>query len=75
MEICSSTHEEIVYDGEKCPLCAAMSDLEDKEKQIVEAKDEIAEIVNRIAAIEETIAGVVTSLAETKDEIEKVDLD
>ena len=44
MELCSDYHEEIVYEGRRCPLCVAnktIEELEDKNRLLQEQLDDL----------------------------------
>lgn len=46
MNMCSSGHEEIVYDDNNCPLCEALA-------SIAELEDEIGELEAKIEELED----------------------
>ena len=44
MQICSENHDEIVFEGGhhvRCPLCEALSKIEDLEKEVVRLEEEL----------------------------------
>jgi transcription initiation factor IIE alpha subunit len=41
MKICDYNHDEIVFDGNKCPLCEKMDEISDLNDEIEELKSEI----------------------------------
>lgn len=43
MEICSDSHEEIVYSRGKCPLCEALDKIHDLDDEITSLENELAE--------------------------------
>lgn len=50
MQVCSEHHDEIVFDGRRCPLCEANSEIDTMKDQI----DELERTIDaRDAAIEE----------------------
>jgi hypothetical protein len=43
MNICSDGHEEVAFDGRKCPACDAIEIYQDREKKLLERIDAIKE--------------------------------
>ena len=48
MEMCSRTHETIIYDSYDCPLCEKIKELESYEKDIDKLNDKIEELEEKI---------------------------
>lgn len=50
MEICSSGHEEIVHDERLCPLCTALADIKQEERdhagELRDLKEQINDLEN-----------------------------
>ena len=44
MEMCSSGHEEIVYDRGSCPLCEKNKEYEDLEERVKELEGELGDV-------------------------------
>lgn len=53
MNLCSDEHDEICFEGRKCPLCSIRSDLKDtiasRETTIDELKEKIDQLEGEIA--------------------------
>ena len=41
MNLCSSTHDEICFDGHQCPLCAVKEDLERQISNLTDERDSL----------------------------------
>lgn len=58
MELCSFGHDEVCYDGGKCPLCDMVKEKEqavDELKYELDiAKDKISDLEGKIAILEES---------------------
>lgn len=50
MELCSEKHDEVCFDGRRCPACASWDDLQD---QLDDAEKELKQANAQIAALEE----------------------
>jgi transcription initiation factor IIE alpha subunit len=44
MNLCSHWHEEICFDGHRCPMCELKSELEDAQKSIDALKEKIEQL-------------------------------
>lgn len=44
MEICESGHDQIVFDGNKCPLCEANEEIDTLKETVADMKSEIKAI-------------------------------
>ena len=56
LQVCDSDHEEIVYDGRKCPICILLkekdSDIESLEDEVDDLKSKIEDLTNKISEME-----------------------
>ena len=43
MNLCGDGHEEIVYDGRRCPLCTAVARIAELEKEVENLEYELLE--------------------------------
>jgi len=48
MNLCSSTHDEICFDGHKCPLCATKEDLERQISNLTDERDSLQQQLDDI---------------------------
>jgi polyhydroxyalkanoate synthesis regulator phasin len=48
VELCSNQHQEICFDGRKCPLCVALD-------EISEQKDDIKELEGKVNDLESEV--------------------
>lgn len=44
MEICDDGHDQVCFDGRKCPVCAEMKKVSDMEDQIYDLEETIKEL-------------------------------
>jgi len=44
MNLCSDTHEEVCYEGRKCPMCEMIQKVTDFEDEIFGLKEKIEEL-------------------------------
>ncbi len=49
MKICEDGHSEIVFDDNKCPICRAISQIDELEIEVKELKEEIYELKKKEA--------------------------
>jgi predicted RNase H-like nuclease (RuvC/YqgF family) len=67
MNLCSSGHQEICYEGRNCPLCAIQSDKEDSDKEnerkIEKLKDEKAELESDLYELRNTLTELQNRIA------------
>ena len=54
MQMCSSSHDEIVHDSRKCPLCEALSEIEDFVKSVAEQQEEINTLRDKIEELQDS---------------------
>lgn len=50
MNLCSSKHEEVCYDGKDCPVCEAQEDTATAKSEIEDLKDKIMDLENDLTA-------------------------
>lgn len=51
MNLCDSGHDEIVYDGRKCPFCEEIERSQRLEEEVADLKDQIAELEKEATTI------------------------
>ena len=44
MELCKDGHDDICYDARYCPLCEALEDIKELEKEIASLEEKITEL-------------------------------
>ena len=66
MTVCSDGHDEIVYDGEDCPLCETLERLNDRDDDCTRAEE-------RVGEVEAELAEVVEENQELKDRVEDLE--
>ena len=55
MNLCSSYHDEICYEGSKCPVCEI---IDDKDRQISSLEDDISSLERHITDLEHQLAEI-----------------
>jgi len=53
MKLCDDGHEEVCYEGNRCPACEALNELAEAKEQIEARDGEIAELRDNLAATQE----------------------
>lgn len=53
MTVCSDGHDEIVYDGEDCPLCETLERLNDRDDDCTRAEERVGEVEAELAEVSE----------------------
>lgn len=44
MELCSDNHPEIVFNGHNCPMCEAITEIDDLSNQVEKLERKLAEL-------------------------------
>jgi chorismate mutase len=56
MNLCNYNHDEICFDGRKCPFCEKVSELDaeiaDRDRQISSLNDERAGLISEVTALQ-----------------------
>jgi len=68
MEICSSGHEEICFSSHKCPLCEALEEKNDLQKEIKNGEDKIDVLEDQVETLKETITDLKCQIGNPQDE-------
>ena len=55
MKICDSGHDEIVYDGNKCPFCEEIERSAHLEDKISDLEDEVSDLESQLAEMKEEV--------------------
>lgn len=54
MDLCQEGHDEVCYAGRKCPVCDVLSDLADKNRELVGLEDKLAEANAEVKRLQDT---------------------
>jgi peptidoglycan hydrolase CwlO-like protein len=52
MNLCSSGHDEVCYEGRSCPVCEVNDNLSDKEKDLEAEKENTKRLENKVDELE-----------------------
>lgn len=58
MDLCSDGHEEVCYEGRRCPACMAIDDRKDAEAELERALTEVDELKARVDSLEQELAEI-----------------
>lgn len=53
MQLCSNGHDEVCYEGWRCPACQLKEELEATEKELEKKADQIRELEGDIEALQQ----------------------
>lgn len=56
MNLCSSGHDEVCYEGRDCPVCESMGDCEDRDKDINTLQDEIDSLKQEVDELQRQLS-------------------
>jgi uncharacterized protein (DUF3084 family) len=66
MNLCDYNHDEICFDGRKCPFCEKVSELDaeiaERDRQVSELDAEIAERDRQISSLNDERAGLISKV-------------
>lgn len=74
MQLCSSGHDEVCYEGRDCPACEKISELGDLRATLETVKDDLAEANSELASQEretEHQASCVAQLSAENEDLKK----
>lgn len=55
MNLCSDNHDEVCYDGRRCPACALYSELSSEQQALGFAQNKIEQLEDEVSSLNEEI--------------------
>jgi len=56
MELCSSGHDEVCYEGGRCPVCDVLSDKKAVEEDLKRSEKEVASLQDEVDGLKEKVS-------------------
>jgi predicted RNase H-like nuclease (RuvC/YqgF family) len=68
MELCSSGHDEICYDGGRCPFC---SSIDEYERKVSHLEDDVSRLEYENRDLESQVSSLQSEVADLESQLDK----